>query len=278
MVASDEQLDFFSLSWVQDMLHPNWEMLCDEQGNYLLNVPIDKKMGFSYRLQPFFIRAFSIPKNTEEKWEEVISYLKKSASYLQLNISLHDPALTDATGIYQQLDLTKGMQELRASYSTNTKRILKKLPSDFSFCEITDVSAFISFFKEQKGEELSGFTKAVWDRLTNLLLEAQKRGMLKIQTVQSNGEFMAAAVFISFKGTYFFLKGTATANGKKAGAMYALLDHEIEESSVSHHTFDFVGSNNPAIAQFYRKFGATDKSYGVIKQNNLPWLLRLIKP
>ena len=45
MVASDEQLDFFSLSWVQDILHTNWEMLCGNDGGYILNIPTGTKFG-----------------------------------------------------------------------------------------------------------------------------------------------------------------------------------------------------------------------------------------
>ena len=55
MVASDLQLDFFSLSWVQEILHPNWEMLCDDDGNYIMFIPLASKFGLTYRLQPLFI-------------------------------------------------------------------------------------------------------------------------------------------------------------------------------------------------------------------------------
>jgi hypothetical protein len=56
-----------------------------------------------------------------------------------------------------------------------------------------------------------------------------------------------------------------------------MLDEVITFLQPTHHTLDFVGSNNEAIAQFYRKFGATNKSYSILKQNNLTGILKLFK-
>ncbi len=277
MVASDKQLDFFSLSWVQEILHPNWEMLCDDSGNYVLSIPTGTKFGFNYRLQPFFIRSLHIPSGDQNKLAEIIEFLKTSSRYIHLNFAAEDKGVFQSFGKFQQLDLSNTIDEIKANYGTNAKRILKKIPSDFIFNQEIEVDAFISFFKQQKGEELIGFTPAVWKRLTNLLNETQSRGMLNIRTIHLNGLLLAAGVFISHNGIYYFLKGTATPEGKKLGAMYALIDQAITSVHETHHTLDFVGSNNESIAQFYRKFGATDHVYGVLKQNRLPLIFRLFK-
>lgn len=277
MVASDEQLDFFSLSWVQDILHKEWEMLCDEDGDYILNIPKGSKIGFSYRLQPFFIRSLHVSSKHQGDLKEIAQFLTSSASYVQLNVDSDNQDVLKSFGKFQMLDLSKDLEGIKANYATNAKRILKKIPTEFILGESTNVPEFISFFRKQKGEELSGFTPDVWKRLTNLLEETQLRGMLRIRTIHLNGLLISSGVFISFKGTSYFLKGTATPEGKKLGAMYALIDQEISSIQETHHTLDFVGSNNEAIAQFYRKFGAVDKPYGILKQNNLPAILRLFK-
>lgn len=277
MVASDEQLDFFSLSWVQDMLHKEWEMLCNDDGNYILNIPKGLKFGFSYRLQPFFIRSLHVSSKCQVDLNEIVQFLKASASFVQLNVDSENQEVFQSFGKFQVLDLSNDLERIKSKYATNAKRILKKIPAEFNFGESTNVSEFISFFRKQKGEELRGFTSDVWQRLTNLLEETQLRDMSRIRTVHLNGLLIASGAFISHKGTSYFLKGTATPEGKKLGAMYALIDQEISSIQETHHTMDFVGSNNEAIAQFYRKFGAVDKSYGILKQNNLPAILRLFK-
>ncbi len=278
MVASNEHFDFFSLSWVQDILHKEWEMLCDDDGKYILTIPTGTKFGFNYRLQPFFIRSLHISKEYQHRLFEIVEFLKTSSRYIHLNIASGDTAIFQSFGKFQQLDLSNSIDVLKANYGTNAKRILKKIPSDFIFNQEIEVDAFICFFKQQKGEDLVGFTPAVWNRLTTLLKETQKRGMLNIRTIHLNGLLIAAGVFISHNGIYYFLKGTATPEGKKLGAMYAMIDHEISSKLETHHTLDFVGSNNESIAQFYRKFGATDQVYGIIKKNNLPLVLQFLKP
>lgn len=277
MVASDAQLDFFSLSWVWDILHPNWEMLCDDAGNYLGPVPVASKFGLSYRLQPFFIRALNFTSNSEDSMNEILEFLSSSARYLHLNFSTQQNASFYGQGHYQLLDLNPTLEEIRNGYSSNAKRMLKKIPVAYRVEKIDSPSDFVSFFKKQKGEELSGFTDAVWKRLSDLLEATKKQGHLSIFAIKEHNEILAAGVFLSYKGTCYFLKGTATSEGKKNGAMYALLDQVISVIQATHETLDFVGSNNEAIAQFYRKFGATNKSYSILKRNNLPRILKMFK-
>jgi hypothetical protein len=170
------------------------------------------------------------------------------------------------------------MEELRSAYSSNAKRLLKKIPATYRLEALNSPIDFVSFFKLQKGEELKGFTSEVWTRLLDFLNETKQYGLLSIYAIKEKDELIAAGAFISFKGTCYFLKGTATAEAKKNGAMYFLLDEVISVIQPTHHTLDFVGSNNEAIAQFYRKFGATNKTYSVLKQNNLPGILKFLKP
>lgn len=277
MVASDAQLDFFSLSWVWDILHPNWEMLCDDSGNYLGILPIANKLGFSYRMQPFFIRSLGLVETSTDSILELMSFVANSARYVHLNFTGNEEMQECEKGHFQQLNITKEINELRSNYSTNAKRILKKIPISYCLETLDSPAEFVYFFKGQKGEELIGFTSKVWERLLNLLLETKKHGLLSIYAIKENNEIIAAGAFISYKGVFYFLKGTATKEAKKNGAMYYLLDEVISTIHQTHHTLDFVGSNNEAIAQFYRKFGAKDVKYSILKQNNLPRLLKVLK-
>lgn len=277
MVASDAHLDFFSLSWVWDILHPNWEMLCDDDGTYLGILPKGSKFGLSYRLQPFFIRSLNFKTSASVSLSEINSFISGSASYVHVNLPLDTEVHSMRMGQFQQLDLSPNLLEIRNAFSTNSKRILKKIPPSFELEGMDSSRDFVSFFKHQKGEELKGFSSKVWSRLLDLLEQTQQHELLSIYSVKEKNEVIAAGAFISFKGTCFFLKGTATPEAKKQGAMYFLLDEVIAKIESTHHNLDFVGSNNEAIAQFYRKFGAIDMPYGILKQNNLPAMLRLLK-
>lgn len=61
------------------------------------------------------------------------------------------------------------------------------------------------------------------------------------------------------------MKGTLNAEGKEIGALVFVLDAVLEKSTTTHQSLDFIGSNQESIAQFYRKFGAKDAYYQVVK-------------
>jgi len=44
-----------------------------------------------------------------------------------------------------------------------------------------------------------------------------------------------------------------------------LIDSVIEKFASSHEVLDFIGSNQEGIASFYRKFGAVDQKYSILK-------------
>jgi hypothetical protein len=215
--------------------------------------------------------------SSDATYAELIPFLSSSARYIQLNFTEVNEFPSSDVGQFQQLDLQPSIQELRGDYSTNAKRLLKKVPETYRMETLDSPTEFVSFFKQQKGEELIGFTEAVWKRLSDLLEATKQHGHLSIYAMKENDDVIAAGVFISFKGTCYFLKGTATPEAKKNGAMYSLLDQVISAMQSTHHSLDFVGSNNEAIAQFYRKFGAKDQAYSVLKRNNLPGILKWIK-
>ena len=53
--------------------------------------------------------------------------------------------------------------------------------------------------------------------------------------------------------------------------MSLLIDTFIYENSGSRLTFDFEGSNDPALAHFYKSFGSKEVYYHMLRFNKLPW-------
>ena len=67
--------------------------------------------------------------------------------------------------------------------------------------------------------------------------------------------------------------------GKKCGAMHFAIDHflKLAVDMYQGYTFDFEGSNQPALARFYKSFGSQKKIYLQVKRNKLPQPLKWIK-
>jgi hypothetical protein len=264
IVASDARFGFFAQVWVQDCLHHQWQYVLNAEEQLLLRIPVVKKWGLSAYLQPLFIRSLDITgSNHKADLAALLVFLKKQ-NFLHLNISLPQGSQFPlATGKFQVLQLGKPIDELRQGYSENVKRSLKKAKKLTLFT--ISFTAFHSFFTEQKGENLGNLNAAAWLRLRTLFANAHEKEQAFCVGVLSNTELLAVGLFFKFQQELYFMKGTLNAQGKEKGALVFLIDGVIEKHIDECTSLDFIGSNQESIAAFYRKFGAKDQNYGIIK-------------
>lgn len=262
IVASQDTFGFFAQTWVQDILHPNWEYLLNEHQEPILRLPYTKKFGFKAYLQPLFMRSLPVFSTFTHKDLAIF----KSQLFLHLNFDF--PEAMEGLknkGKYQQLHWKEGASVIRAGYSDNVKRSLKKAKG-LELCSI-DYSQFQEFFIAQKGENLGNLNASAWTRLASLFATAQEKEQAFCVGVGSGSgsELLAVGLFFSYKQQLYFMKGTLNEQGKQLGALVFLIDAVIEKYSLDHKSLDFVGSNQENIAAFYRKFGARDQTYGIVK-------------
>jgi hypothetical protein len=264
IVASDTRFGFFAQVWVQDCLHHQWQYVINAEEQLLLRIPVVKKWGLSAYLQPLFIRSLDITGSKPKADLAALLVFLKKQNFLHLNISLPQGSQFPlATGKFQVLQLGKPIDELRQGYSENVKRSLKKAKNLTLFT--ISFTAFHSFFTEQKGENLGNLNAAAWLRLRTLFANAHEKEQAFCVGVLSNTELLAVGLFFKFQQELYFMKGTLNAQGKEKGALVFLIDGVIEKHIDECTSLDFIGSNQESIAAFYRKFGAKDQNYGIIK-------------
>lgn len=260
IVASQATFGFFEQTWVQDILHPNWRYLLNAQQDPIFRIPVVKKFGLSAYLQPLFLR--SLPLLPGQALADLSSL--KSKLFLHLNIDVaQEMESLEPQGKYQLLQWQEGIAQIRAGYSENVKRSLKKAKG--LQLRPIDYKAFHTFFTSQKGENLGNLTAAAWLRLQALFAAAQTREQAFCAGVFLNDQLVAAGLFFRHQQKLYFMKGTLSEEGKSVGALVFLLDAVLQQHADSCTALDFVGSNQESIAAFYRKFGAKDTCYRVLK-------------
>lgn len=166
-------------------------------------------------------------------------------------------------GKFQALQLGKPIDELRQGYSENIKRSLKKA-KELKMAEVS-CATFQAFFIAQKGENLGNLNAAAWGRLEKLVALAQTKESAYCFGAFDQEQLVAVGLFFKWKDQLYFMKGTLNEAGKKKGGLVFLIDSVIEKFCLDLQTLDFIGSNQESIAAFYRKFGAKDQTYGIIK-------------
>lgn len=270
IVALKSNLDFFSLLWVQDILHPQWAYVLDAADQIILRIPVSKKFGVKAYLQPLFIRSLTYLGSPDQSvLSELVAFLGKKKL---LHLNLCSGPLTPANlkmGKYQSLTLGKSPKSLKDAYSENVKRGLKK--AKYLIVKDLDYGAFHRFFIQQKGENLGSLNAAAWHRLENLVAAASQHEAVICLGAFDGEQLLAAGLFIKWDKGLYFIKGTLNEAGKKNGALVFLIDSVIEKFSASHEVLDFIGSNQEGIASFYRKFGAVDQQYSILK-GRLPFV------
>ncbi|NBR15840.1 MAG: GNAT family N-acetyltransferase, partial [Crocinitomicaceae bacterium] len=158
--------------------------------------------------------------------------------------------------------------------SENTKRKLKDFKkSNAAFTEITDVRVLIDLFRKEKGTQFKHLTDETYSRLEQLMLNALENKAGIIEAISFENEIVAIGFFIQKGKDLLYLKGIVTEKGKKIGAMQALFDKVVQDYTLNCNCLDFGGSSDAGLASFNKKFGATDKNYLILKQNNVKWPL-----
>ena len=264
-----------------DILHPNWDLLV--YGDYLKLVPLPYKRKWFYNTfrQPIFIRAIPlIGVFTENDFMQLKGALEANSKLTHLNFSGGPIAKCPEQGMYQYLELQNTVVDQRALYGTNAKRILKKNADVLSFGSISESMTFLNFFREHVGHKYDTLSDEVYERLKNLMEESFKLNIGRFEVAYHLEKPVAMVFYIDFKGVRYYIKGASNETAKDLGAMFHLLDKGITDAvSLEMTGFDFVGSNQKGLADFNKKFGAVDRFYGVLKENEFFWPInRFIKP
>jgi hypothetical protein len=257
---------FFSLSWVLDILHPNWNGLVLNDYESFMPIPIAKKFGVNYIFQPKFIRSLSIFHQTEDQRELIIESFKEAFSLVNINL---DFELNESSGkgFFQKLSIPSSHELLQNVYSKNALRVISKLDVEIEYKLFYDAETFIQFFRKIKN--IKSLKSNSYSKLHQLINETLKRENGKLIAAFYKGEMIACGFFIFFQKQVYFMKGTVNKLGREKGAFYGLIDFVLQSLVGSFEHFDFVGSNDKGIAGFYKKFGAKDFHYSILKYNKI---------
>lgn len=272
----------YSYSWYQNAVAEKWMIAMDEKGKNFMLFPFKSKAGIKMIYQPFFTREIACFLDDKTTPGKIINQLPDS--YRQIQFALRDIRGLDASfkiekWMHQKLDLKKEYEVTAKKYAENAKRILKKTgKKSWKLEETENVKIVVDLFKKSKGNEIKDLKEADYRRLQHLMKAGIVNGYGKCyQVVSENDEILAAGYFFKENGRLTYLKGSATENGKKEGAMYFLFDKLIQNYSEKLDELDFGGSRIHSVAAFYKKFGAADSDYYFVTKQNFPLYIKLLR-
>lgn len=258
----------YALSWFLDIASPRWEALVWGKYDAVMPLPVKKRWGIPYLIQPPGCQQLGIfsHKNPMLYLSEALRFIEKRFPYIHLyfNYSNISTEFKKRTNLILPLD--RDYEEITINYHTNLRRNLKKAQStQLKIIEENNWKTLIDTFKNSHlGKKLNKY----WlEKIESLGNEALKRKTARVYSVYSEtNEFLTGAMFLFFHHRIIFWFSANTPYGKEVSAMHMLLNFIIKSFSAQQLVLDFEGSENSTLARFYHQFGSIHQDYYIFKK------------
>ena len=276
----------YGFSWYLDIVCDKWEALIEDDYIRVMPLTAGYKYYTYYLYQPFFTQqlgVFSVPKLDSAIINNFLDHIPSKYKMIEINLNtflkFENSKFVYKKNVTYQLDLIKQYDNISALYSAYTKRNLNHARSNqLVFSQGLNSDEFVELYKKSLYKKNTGLKDQNYEVLKKLVAFSFQHNIGKIHCVWDEKKQLHAAVFfIRSHNKSITLAAVTSLEGRKSRAMFYLLDEYIKANSESNLILDFEGSNIEGVAQFYAGFGAQACEYYTIKQNNLPWPIRLFK-
>jgi hypothetical protein len=278
-ILSSEFPFVFAQSYYLNSTSPNWEALVI--GDYESVFPLTQnvKFGISYLHQPPFTPQLGIYGIVNSKIEEAI-YNYISLKYKLIEIELN-ASNTFVTKHHSQKSTYFIEYEKSYKQNQNTKRNISKAIENGLQFEAIEYSDVLKLSKTYLNPFLSKtllLSSNTIEKFNALLINAMaNHSLFSFKVADSKNNVKALAHFISNGKHTVYLKGTNFDKSENSGSMHYLTHSAIQFFENKSRFFDFGGGSKESLATFYKGFGALPINYNILKINNLPWLIKLLK-
>ncbi|MBI5541891.1 MAG: hypothetical protein HY951_17675 [Bacteroidia bacterium] len=279
--------NLYAFSWYLNIVSKGWNALVLNNYEAVMPLTHSSKMGIAFLAQPLFAQqlgVFSTKGISPEIVNEFISAIPKSFRYVEINLNKYNVLTSLTKGIRKnhnfELDLIFTHEQLFRKFSENTRRnIGKSINNGLKIIpNICSVNDFVKLIKNNVGVKVESVPAEKYNDIKKIINFALQNNFGEIlATYNQKNELVAAAFFIFSHKKVIYLFAASTEEGKEKRAMFLIIDEFIKKYSEKNLILDFEGSNIEGLARFYKGFGATDCEYLTIKQNRLPFPLKLFK-
>lgn len=255
----------YGFSWYLDVVSPGWEALISENYEFVMPLPVKRRLGFTYLVQPWYVQQLGIFSAHEIEPSTTEAFIRK-IPYLSYQLLLNEQnSLTGKTREFPNLvlNLSENYETLRSGFAKNTLRNIQKAQSaELALKFNLGIGGFIEFYR--KINPLPAHQLAL---LEKLLCELVSHNALNIQAcTDKKGNILAAFCLVRSRNRLFYLFPASSTEGKKISAMFMVIDNVIRQYSKQPYLLDFEGSRQEGIARFFKGFGAINRPYYMIKQ------------
>ena len=253
----------YALSWYLDQVAPNWEALVLGDYQYVFPLTVKKKFSaIKYIGSPNFCQQLGLFSREPIAEKMLLQFIAAIPStYLRKDIPLNhsNPIIGGAQQRANFVLYASPIAEIRANYSSQTKRNLKKaLKNDLKVVSDVDFRDVISLFQNTKGQTIEKVDYSILERLCT---QTSEKGILHTFGVYTNETLISGALFFEFNKRWYMILLASSTKGKELLASTLMIDVVIEKATSREFTIDFEGSSIASLARFYKGFGGINEGY-----------------
>jgi hypothetical protein len=263
----------YGYSWYLDIVCPGWEALVEGDYKAVMPLPVKKKFGFTYLVQPKLCQQLGVF-YTKNDCNISDFYNILFTKYFYVNVCVPE---SQGTSKFKYsilirnnyiLDLNTGYEVINSGYSRNHHNNLKK--ANKSHLEIRECDRGVSIgFLEKEYFKLLKTPKYEFEIYHQLLTEIDKQWLVNSYGVYKDDKLLAT-LCCSIVNNNVNIMSIASAEGKRENALYFLIDHLIHKLAKQDFHFDFGGSNIQSVAYFFKGFGPALIPFQQIQYSKIP--------
>ena len=270
---SEQHIFFAEKKYLDLLLHQNWEILVDNDYEAVMPIPLAKKWGFNFVVMPLQTQQLGVfsEKDTPELNESFLKFFQHNYKvfYYAFNAKNEFKTLLKTRKNYKLF--AEDYESIKKKYSIHRRRnvrITDVLQDKIKFTEAENLNNSESFFTENViGFTNSSLKKRAFENMKNFL----SQNLLKVYELYFDGELASQAYLIESEKEDFLVNFINDKKFSKYNLSSIILD-QIFRKNIEKKDFNFHGSNISEIAEFYRRFGATEENYAFVENSKIQLL------
>lgn len=276
----------YAQSQMLDAMSPGWDALVLGNYEYVMPLTWRKKWGFKYLCQPPFCQQLGIFSEKPLAKQTAMDFLAEALNRFRFAEIYLNHAMPFQESLPKHnnflLWLNKPYTTLKANYKSDlVKNLTRASRFEMSYTDFADIQKAIDLYKEYYGNRL-GYNPNDYSSLSLLCKHWHTTGRCFARAVylqeKNLKELLAVGLFLKDDNRMYNIASTTLPNGRTLEANPYLFNRLIEEFANQALWLDFEGSDLPGVARFYQKFNPENQPYFFWRNNNLPRLVKWLKP
>lgn len=268
LVSSSPNNSVFSLSTYLDAVAENWCVLTDDQYSKGIALPYTVRLGIKVVYTPIFVRYLEWFGEEIENLETIKAIIQNEFQHGQLSSTVCFENKKSDEFIFQISD-----NQDEQVINSQAKRMLSKFEkAGFTIHLEADEEEILKIIKAELPQKVSSLNDKSLTSLDALVKSLKKNQLLKVIAVKKENTVLGGLFLVEFNQSLLYLKGAFTAESKKEGAMYGVMQFAIELAKKHNKRFDFGGSRVDGVRRFNVNLGGKDVTYhSFLWDNSLLW-------